>query len=80
MRVYNDIHRSVFVFSLTLHHMKATRQVKSMSQLVGAKLVADFGADGLFVGQVQEFCSTKGHRVKYDDGDEEWIKAIQVSV
>ena len=50
-----------------------------MSHLVGAKLVADFGADGRFGGQVKKFSSAKGHLVKYDDGDEEWIKAILVS-
>ena len=68
------------VFTPTLNHMKGTRHVRSMSQLVGAKVVADFGADGLFVGRVQQFCSTKGHLVKYDDGDKEWIKEILVSV
>ena len=67
-------------FTHILHHMKAARHVRTMSQLVGAKLVADFGAHGLFVGHVQEFCSATGHLVKYEDGDEEWIKDILVSV
>lgn len=49
-----------------------------MSQLVGAKLVANFGAEGFFGGKIQKFSKRKGHLVRYDDGDEEWIKAILV--
>lgn len=67
----------IFVFTRILQE---TRKTKLMSQLVGAELVADFGADGFFDGKVQKFCSKKGHLVRYDDGDEEWIKSILVSV
>ena len=69
----------VVVFTLTFHHSQETGEAKVMSHLVGGKLVVDFGVDGLFGGQVKQFSSVKGHLVKYDDGDEEWIKAILVS-
>ena len=51
-----------------------------MSDLVGCKLITDFGEDGFFKGYIDKFCKKRGHHIKYDDGDAEWVKKILVRI
>lgn len=51
-----------------------------MSDLVGCKLITKFGEDGYFKGHIDKYCKKRGHHIKYDDGDNEWVQKLLVGV
>ena len=51
-----------------------------MSDLVGCKLITKFGEDGYFEGHIDKYCKKRGHHIKYNDGDVEWVSQILVRV
>ena len=49
-----------------------------MSDLVGCKLITKFDGYGFFKVHIDKYSKKRGHHIKHDDGDDEWVQKMLV--